>query len=201
MVYIYIVVCICFEIYKTLPTQAIDMIIGLLQDVSGLMKSGFWSGWGNRIGVFLLPLFLSNQGDHLLHPLEHVRRMKSILDKKKQSYEADFIYSFIRITTTLFGAKAGSWIFQRFLLHTTILNSNVRGPQEEIEIAGNPVTYMRVNISGLPHAIVMHMVSYAGRVELQALVAKDIIQQPESLAKCFQESLHEMINSMPTSTS
>ncbi|MFQ6662298.1 hypothetical protein Gotur_030165 [Gossypium turneri] len=38
----------------------------------------------------------------------------------------------------------------------------------------------------------MHMLSYAGRVEMQLLVAKDIIPDPEFLAKCFQDALLEM---------
>lgn len=38
----------------------------------------------------------------------------------------------------------------------------------------------------------MHMVSYAGRADMQILVAKDIIPDPEFLAKCFEEALLEM---------
>lgn len=38
----------------------------------------------------------------------------------------------------------------------------------------------------------MHVVSYAGKAEMQIVVAKDIIPDPEFLAKCFQDSLLEM---------
>lgn len=38
----------------------------------------------------------------------------------------------------------------------------------------------------------MHMVSYAGKADLQLMVAKDIIPDPEFLVKCFQDSLAEM---------
>lgn len=41
-------------------------------------------------------------------------------------------------------------------------------------------------------AITMHMVSYAGRADLQILVAKDIIPDPQVLAKCFEDALLEM---------
>lgn len=41
-------------------------------------------------------------------------------------------------------------------------------------------------------AITMHMVSYAGMVELQIQVAKDIIPDPKTLAKCFEDALREM---------
>ena len=41
-------------------------------------------------------------------------------------------------------------------------------------------------------AITMHMVSYAGRADLQILVAKEIIPDPQVLAKCFEDALLEM---------
>lgn len=45
----------------------------------------------------------------------------------------------------------------------------------------------------------MHMVSYAGRADMQILVAKDIIPDPEFLAKCFEDSLLEMKEAALTS--
>lgn len=41
-------------------------------------------------------------------------------------------------------------------------------------------------------AITMHMLSYAGRADLQILVANDIIPDPQFLAKCFEDALLEM---------
>lgn len=41
-------------------------------------------------------------------------------------------------------------------------------------------------------AITMHMLSYAGRADLQILVAKEIIHDPQFLAKCFEDALLEM---------
>lgn len=41
-------------------------------------------------------------------------------------------------------------------------------------------------------AITMHMLSYAGRADLQILAAKDIISDPQFLAKCFEDALLEM---------
>lgn len=39
----------------------------------------------------------------------------------------------------------------------------------------------------------MHMVSYGGRAEMQILVAKDIIPDPDQfLAHCFQDALLQM---------
>ncbi|XP_026394609.1 O-acyltransferase WSD1-like isoform X2 [Papaver somniferum] len=80
----------------------------------------------------------------------------------------------------------------RVVCNTSFTISNVVGPQEEIMFGGNPVTSFRVTSTSLPHALTMHMVSYAGNAELQILVAKDIIPDPEFLAKCFEDALLEM---------
>ena len=40
----------------------------------------------------------------------------------------------------------------------------------------------------------MYMVSYAGKADLQVMVAKDIISDSRFLVECFKESLREMEN-------
>lgn len=44
----------------------------------------------------------------------------------------------------------------------------------------------------LMQALILNMVSYAGRADMQVQVAKDIIPDPEFLAKCFEDALLEM---------
>jgi len=41
-------------------------------------------------------------------------------------------------------------------------------------------------------ALILNMVSYAGRADMQVQVAKDIIPDPEFLVKFFEDALHEM---------
>ncbi|MCI07343.1 O-acyltransferase WSD1-like [Trifolium medium] len=89
-------------------------------------------------------------------------------------------------------AKFASLLNYRILCNTTFTISNVVGPQEEITIGGNPVTFLRANNSALPHALVLNMVSYAGKADMQVQVAKDIIPDPQFLAKCFEDALLEM---------
>lgn len=38
----------------------------------------------------------------------------------------------------------------------------------------------------------MHMLSYAGTAYMQMLVAKDLVHDPEVLAKCLEDALLEM---------
>ncbi|XP_028945343.1 wax ester synthase/diacylglycerol acyltransferase 4-like isoform X5 [Malus domestica] len=90
------------------------------------------------------------------------------------------------------GLQVASWLLYKMVCNTSFTISNILGPQEEIAIGGNLVTYLKVNTCSLPQALTMHMVSYAERADLQILVAKDIIPDPTFLAKCFEEALLDM---------
>ncbi|KAL1180280.1 hypothetical protein V6Z11_A03G219400 [Gossypium hirsutum] len=95
---------------------------------------------------------------------------------------------------TRWGNRFGyaSLINYRLLCNTTFTISNLIGPLEDITLSGNPISSIKVSTSSLPQALTMHMVSYAGKAEMQILVAKDIIPDPEFLAKCFEDALLEM---------
>ncbi|KAL2905777.1 O-acyltransferase WSD1, partial [Bienertia sinuspersici] len=86
----------------------------------------------------------------------------------------------------------GGDLYYNLFSNTSFLVSNMVGPQEEISIAGNPVSFIRVTSSSQPHVMTLHMVSYAGNAELQIQVAKEVIPDPEYLVKCFEDALIEM---------
>ncbi|KAK4769147.1 hypothetical protein SAY86_027297 [Trapa natans] len=145
--------------------------------------------WGNRFGITLLPLRYCKSGSD---PVDHLREAKRMLDRRKNSLEAYFSYWIGDLVMSCFGAKLASVLNKRIICNTTFTISNVVGPQERIAYLGNPITYIRANSCALPHALTMHMVSYADRADLQILVAKDIIPDPDFLARCFEDALLEM---------
>ncbi|KAL6001677.1 hypothetical protein ACLOJK_007417 [Asimina triloba] len=149
--------------------------------------------WGNQMGYMALPVYL-HKG--IEDPLEYLKRAKDMLDKKKLSLEGHCSYKLGALVMSLFGPKVASLVNYRIMVNTTFAISNVVGPEEEIMFAGNPIAYLRTSSSSLTHAIVMHMVSYMGYADMQILVAKDIIPDPQFLAKCFEDSLHEMKNAV-----
>ncbi|KAJ0640221.1 putative O-acyltransferase WSD1 [Helianthus annuus] len=161
-----------------------------LQDIKELMKKNAGTaGWGNKVGIVLLPVYYHrNRSD----PLQYLKRAKMMMDRKKLSMEAFLSHQMGYFVMKYFGAKAASLLEYRVICNTSFTISNIVGPREEITVAGIPITYMRATSSSLPHAITMHMVSYAGKADMQILVAKDIIPDPEKLAKCFEDALLEM---------
>ncbi|XP_022018442.1 O-acyltransferase WSD1 isoform X1 [Helianthus annuus] len=161
-----------------------------LQDIKELMKKNAGTaGWGNKVGIVLLPVYYHrNRSD----PLQYLKRAKMMMDRKKLSMEAFLSHQIGYFVMKYFGAKVASLLEYKVICNTSFTISNVVGPREEITVTGIPITYMRATSSSLPHAITMHMVSYAGKADMQILVAKDIIPDPEKLAKCFEDALLEM---------
>lgn len=160
-----------------------------LQDIKELMKKNTGSGWGNKIGIMLLPVYYHKKCSD---PLEYLKRAKLMIDRKKLSLEALLSHQIGYFVMKYFGAKVASLLNYRVVCNTSFTVSNVVGPREEFTIAGIPVSYLRATSSSLSHAITMHMVSYAGKADMQILVAKDIIPDSENLAKCFEDALLEM---------
>ncbi|CAL5195122.1 unnamed protein product [Lathyrus oleraceus] len=161
-----------------------------LQELSNLMKSNSGAKWGNKFGMILLPIYYHRSKSS--NPVEYLKRAKVMIDRKKKSLEAHLSYKIGDFVMSTLGPKFASLLNYRILCNTTFAFSNVVGPQEEIMIAGNPVTFLRANNSALPHALVLLMVSYAGKADMQVQVAKDIIPDPEFLAKCFEDALLEL---------
>ncbi|KAH7834424.1 hypothetical protein Vadar_015881 [Vaccinium darrowii] len=157
-----------------------------LQELSDMIRGDPGIRWGNKFGTLLFPVYYRQGG---ADPLQHVKTAKKIMDQKKQSLEAHLSYY---IGISCFAPKVANWFSYRIVCNTTFTISNVVGLKEEITIAGNPVTYMRVNNTSLPHAITMHMLTYGDRADMQILVAKDIIPDPQVLAKCFEDALLQM---------
>ncbi|XP_035834796.1 O-acyltransferase WSD1 isoform X2 [Helianthus annuus] len=147
------------------------------------------AGWGNKFGMLVLPTYYHKSGSD---PLEYLRRAKAMIDQKKSSLESFFSYKFGYLIMSILGAKYASLLNYRILCNTTFTISNVVGPKEKLTFAGHPVDYIKTTSSSLPHAITMHMVSYAGTAYMQILVAKDLVHDPEVLAKCLEDAMLEM---------
>ncbi|KAF2294750.1 hypothetical protein GH714_016020 [Hevea brasiliensis] len=157
-------------------------------DLNKMIESTPRSRKGNKFGIILIPIFY-NKG---IAPLQYVKIAKRTVDRKKQSLEAFISYGISNLSNYLFGSKFVSYFMYRILCHSSFTISNMAGPKDQVTLAGNPITYIKANITGVPQAVAMHMVSYAGKADMQLVVAKDIIPDPQFLAKCLEDSLLEM---------
>lgn len=141
--------------------------------------------WGNRLGYVLLPFFTKIQDD----VLDHVRKAKAIVDRKKLSLGAPFTFFSGNLIVHTIGIKAAAWLCHRVLSNTTLSFSNVAGPMEEISFCGHPVVYLAPTVYGHPQAVTVHFQSYMNKVTLTLAVDENVVADPHQLCQDLADSL------------
>ncbi|EOA35102.1 hypothetical protein CARUB_v10020216mg [Capsella rubella] len=163
-----------------------------IEDLAKLMEKGSMPrSWGNSIGFALIPLWMKIEVDIF----EYIRRAKTIMDRKKLSFEPLFSYVLLKLTVEVFGLKALRSLAMRIFGRSTIILSNVAGPTEEISLFDHQVSYVAASISGVPQALIIHVESYVNKAIINLGVDVDVIPDPHHLCDLIVEALHIMMNS------
>ncbi|KAF8097712.1 hypothetical protein N665_0283s0016 [Sinapis alba] len=159
-----------------------------IQELADIMAKGSKCTWGNWIGYIIFPFSIAFCDD----PLEHLRRAKSIIDRKKNSFEALLTFIVGNFIIKSFGVQRAANILKRALSNTTMSFSNLVGPTEEISFYGHPVTYMAPSVYGHPHALTMHFQSYMNKMTISLTVDPTVISDPHRLCDDWEESLRSI---------
>lgn len=144
--------------------------------------------WGNRFGLWILPISVSKHHEYL----EYCRVAKANTKKKKASVEAKLLYSLAALVLRLFGWQAAVELPLKIMLNTTLVFSNVLGPAEQVQFMGNPISHIITTVSGLPQGLVVHFQSYAGKAKLIAMAADDVFPDAQQLCKDCAHALSQM---------
>ncbi|CAH8320217.1 unnamed protein product [Eruca vesicaria subsp. sativa] len=159
-----------------------------VQDLANMMAKGSKCKWGNWIGYMLFPFSLALHDD----PLEHLRTVKSIIDKKKNSLEALLTFTSTKILIKLLGVVRAASLTSRTISNTTMSFSNLVGPSEEVSLFGHPITYIAPSAYGHPHALTMHFQSYMNKMTISLTVDPTAICDPHQLCNDLEESLRSI---------
>ncbi|XP_010555728.1 PREDICTED: O-acyltransferase WSD1-like [Tarenaya hassleriana] len=156
-----------------------------IEDLADMMAKGSNCRWGNWIGFVLLPFSMKPESD----PLEHVRRAKATIDRKKLSFEAMLSFASVDIVMRVFGFKAVETVVRRINGNTTMTFSSVLGPTEEISFCGHPISYIAPSGYGHSHAITLHYQSYVDKMIISMGIDPTVVPDPHNLADDLAESL------------
>lgn len=162
-----------------------------LQNIAEMLKPEAQVPWGNHFGF--LPLRVPI-GGKLERPLEFVRKAKRDLDRHKKSLGVFITARIMTCLGRLKGPQAISRSLYNIISNTTMGISNMIGPMEEIAIVGKPIKSFYFFPSGVPQALGVCIVSYAGVVVLQVRAQKAYVNA-NMLCKCFKEAFEEILES------
>ncbi|KAL3687607.1 hypothetical protein R1sor_013916 [Riccia sorocarpa] len=167
---------------NTRPTPGLPELADMMAGAASQAR------WGNHMGYLLFELPMKQPED----PLDLLREVKMIGDRKKSSLEGPFTYASGALTMKLCGTRIASDLVYRSCVHTTLSISNVKGPAQEVMFADNPITHIIPSVVGQPHALTLHLQSYNGRGSLVTMSTKDVIPDPEYLLELCVEALEDM---------
>ncbi|XP_010426433.1 PREDICTED: O-acyltransferase WSD1 [Camelina sativa] len=159
-----------------------------IQDLADMMAKKSNCKWGNWIGYIVFPFSIGLRDD----PLEHLRRAKRIIDRKKNSFEAALTFIAGNFIIKSFGVQVAAKIINRALSNTTMSFSNLIGPIEEISFYGHPITYMAPSVYGHPHALTIHFQSYMNQMTISLTVDPTAISDPHRLLDDWEKSLQSI---------
>ncbi|KAF8118168.1 hypothetical protein N665_0006s0161 [Sinapis alba] len=159
-----------------------------LKPLADMMAKDSKCRWGNYVSFIILPFHISLQTD----PLVYLKLSKATMARKKHSYEDVLVYFFIKLALMLFGTKAAAALFNQPVKNVTTCISNVIGPMDEISFRGNPIAYITLSSYGHSQALLVHYISYAGKMIISLAVDPTIIPDPHKICDDMEESLKSM---------
>lgn len=84
------------------------------------MNSDSGTGWGNKFGIILLPVYYHRDDSD---PLQFVKRSKAMIDKKKLSLEAPFSYKLMDLVISVLGPKVNFHLTFKNVTYNAFFNS------------------------------------------------------------------------------
>ncbi|CAG7879221.1 unnamed protein product [Brassica rapa] len=144
--------------------------------------------WGNYFSFIILPLSIGLQTD----PLVYLKLSKATMARKKHSYHAALVYFIIKMVLMVFGTKAAATLFNQPVKNLTACVSNVVGPMDEISFRGHPIAYIAFSSYGHSQALLVHYISYAGKMMISLAVDPTIIPNPHKICDDMEQSLKAM---------
>ncbi|VFQ67545.1 unnamed protein product [Cuscuta campestris] len=167
-----------------------------IKALAEMMEKKSKAKWGNKIGYALTPLFIGLQEN----PLGYIYKAKAIIDRKKLSLESRLSFSAAHLIVKLFGIEAAAALTNRVIANTTVLVSNVVGPEDEISFFGHSMVFAAPAVYGVGHALTIHFQSYCNKMTISMAVDPEVISDPYQLCDDLEHSLEMFKDALKIST-
>jgi WS/DGAT/MGAT family acyltransferase len=142
----------------------------------------------NYVGaVFLsLPIAISD-------PLCRLNELKRRMSLRKDSYEAP-VFGFLLGVLGPSPAKVANRLVNVYSTRATAVMTNVRGPQEQLYLAGAPLSAL---LPWAPPAgrigVAVSILSYAGHVQVGVLTDEGLVPDPETIVTAFHDEYEDLL--------
>ncbi|VFQ99245.1 unnamed protein product [Cuscuta campestris] len=96
--------------------------------------------------------------------------------------------------------QAAAALTNRVIANTTVLVSNVVGPEDEISFFGHSMVFAAPAVYGVGHALTIHFQSYCNKMTISMAVDPEVISDPYQLCDDLEHSLEMFKEALKIST-
>jgi WS/DGAT/MGAT family acyltransferase len=147
---------------------------------------------GNRIGIIFLPLPVE-----IKDPAERLHELKRRMDALKDSQEAPLIFAAMKALGSAPAALLNPLVNYLGTKATAVV-TNVKGPQEQLYLAGAPlkeIMFWTPRFGGV--GVGISILSYVGQVWLGIISDQDRVPDPGTIVSAFHEEFDALLALVP----
>jgi diacylglycerol O-acyltransferase len=144
---------------------------------------------GNRVGAvfFTLPVSIAD-------PVCRLGEIVRLMNGRKDSLESAVFYSALRVLGQT-PARIANSLVNTFGTRATAVMTNVRGPQEQLYLAGSPVDALLAWVPTTGRiGVGVSVLSYAGEVRLGILTDEGLVPDPEQVIAAFHAEFDALLD-------
>ena len=141
----------------------------------------------NRMGAIFLSLPVG-----IADPTQRLHELERRMNGHKGSMQAPLIYHLLNALGMAPGKIANSLI-NIFGHMATVVMTNVKGPQEQLYLAGSPIETMMFFVPSTGRlGVGVSILSYAGEVRLGVITDERLVPDPENIIAAFHAEFHSL---------
>ncbi|XP_078431476.1 wax ester synthase/diacylglycerol acyltransferase 4-like isoform X2 [Wolffia australiana] len=165
-------------------------VVKSYQSLEEIMKPDGKSPWGNQFGFLHVSLPKSYDPERV-KPLDFVLQAKKTIGRKKNSLAVFLNGMLLETIRKLKGPEVAAKYVHGTLRDTTLTISNMVGPLEKLEIAGQKCKSYYFMVVGVPQSLTITMLSYMGKLRVAFGTEKDFIDE-QRLVSCMEKAFDMM---------
>ncbi|XP_039115580.1 O-acyltransferase WSD1-like [Dioscorea cayenensis subsp. rotundata] len=166
-------------------------VISNYQNLQEMTKPDAKSPWGNQFGFIHVSVPSSTEDLEKGNPLDFVMKARETINAKRNSLGVFLTGRLLEMLRKMRGPEVTAQYVHSTLKNTSMTVSNLIGPIEQMQIAGQNCRGLYFMVVGVPQSLTITMVSYNGKIKVAMGTEKGFIDS-ELLVSCMEKSFQRI---------
>ncbi|KAM0938325.1 putative O-acyltransferase, WSD1, O-acyltransferase WSD1 [Dioscorea sansibarensis] len=174
-------------------------VINNYQNFKEMTKPDARSPWGNQFGFIHVSVPSSTEDLEKGNPLDFVIKARETINAKRNSLAVVLTGRLLEMLRKIRGPEVTAQYVHSTLKNTSMTISNLIGPMEQMQIAGQNCRGFYFMVVGVPQSLTITIVSYNGKIKVAMGTEKGFIDS-ELLVSCMEKSFQRIFTASGAKT-